>query len=554
MKGRIRVHFSKMLARHERLTARTLSLQCMNPGSPECGAFVEPDLNVDTRTCAFHLAHLAEAYLIPESRYYHQPEIRQALERGFCWLLSHRRPEGCLDLTSCNFDSAPDTAFSVNEVIRAWWLLEKDGPDQSPWLALLMRQLIEGCCEGVMKGGFHTPNHRWAIAACLKHATHICSRPDFSERADVYLGEGLDIDREGEFAERSGGIYNLVNDEQMIRLYLATGDRLYLEAARSNLLMMLNYFDPDGSVFTQNSTRQDQGKKVYPEGYFGLFLLVGWLLQDENLAAYSEFCWEASVSRGRVPSFLAWFVLYPELETYGTRVAWQDEKITRVRRLFPASRIGRCRRGEWSCTVMAGKPDFLYFQHGDNTVSLTVYQNVCAQRNFIPDVIEETPQGFRLTAKAESWYYLPFQQGQTETSDWWAMDNAHKREKQIRDVLTTSVDVIIRENGVDLILKNEGLSHVPVRLEWRFSADCILRSEHFMIQGVPGGCMTVCDGHIQAEKGENSVISLGPAFARHNVQNRMGGAFPLSREQFTVFWTDYSPCERRITLGSTPLF
>ena len=101
------------------------------------------------------------------------------------------------------------------------------------------------------------------IITVLSAAALLTGRQDFSDRADIYLREGLDISRDGEFAERSTGTYNGVNDDQMIRLYLATGDRLYLEAARSNLEMMLSYFDPDGSVFTFNSTRQDYGQKVW---------------------------------------------------------------------------------------------------------------------------------------------------------------------------------------------------------------------------------------------------------------------------------------------------
>ena len=146
--------------------------------------------------------------------------------------------------------------------------------------------LIETACEGICAGGFHTPNHRWAICAFLKHAAKITGREEFSRRADEYLNEGLDINEDGEFAERSAGNYNQVNDDQMIRLYMATGDRHFLEAAEANLRMMLKYIDPDDSVFTNNSTRQDYGRKVYLNTYYMLFKLVGYFLGKKDLAAY----------------------------------------------------------------------------------------------------------------------------------------------------------------------------------------------------------------------------------------------------------------------------
>ena len=548
------MYFEKMMEQHERKTEHVLSMQGRGLGPADQGAFAEEDFRIDTRWCGFHLAHLAEAFLIPGGRYYHHPEVRQALERGLAWLTAHRRPGGCLDLTSCNFDSAPDTAFAINQVITAWYLLEKDAGEASSWLRDPMRELIEGCCEGVMNGGFHTPNHRWAISACLKHAASICGREDFSRRADSYLGEGLDIDREGEFAERSGGIYNLVNDDQMIRLFLATGDRTYLEAAASNLRMMLSYIDPDGSVFTHHSTRQDNGQKVYPDGYCFLFLMTGYLLEDEALASWGAWCWETAAAHGRLPAFLGWLALVPELEAYGQRRACDLRQAEQVNRLFPLSGIGRYRRGDWSCTVMTGRPNFLYFQHGENTVCLSVYQNVCAERNFIPETLEKTENGFRLTGSADSWYYLPYEGEGPGTSDWWAMDNAHTRKKQIRDRLLTSVEVAFREDGAEIRFRSEGLSGVPVRLEWGFAAGSRLRNEHFLLQAEAGGCMTVCGGNLQAEPGDHGVITLGPAFGRHDVRNRMGGAYPLSRDRFTVFFTDFSPFERSMVLGTVPRF
>ena len=547
-------HFDDLLMHYDSETGRLLSVQCREPDCDVCGAFVLSGYHSDTRSSGFALAHLAVSYLIPQSRYCHDAKVRQALEAAFSYLFSHQRPGGCLDLSGCNFASAPDTAFTINEVISVWYLLEKYGTAGTGWLAPLLRRLIESCCEGIMNGGFHTPNHRWAISACLKHGAKICGRTDFSEKADVYLGEGLDINEDGEFAERSAGNYNQVNDDQMIRLYLATEDKQYLLAARSNLLMMLSYIDPDGSVFTNNSTRQDYGKKVYLDSYYMLFLLTGYLLGDPDLAAYSEYCWQTSVSRGCVPRGLGWLALYPDLEDYGKKVKPDLNPVENVNRLFPQSSIARYRKGDFSCTVMSGRPNFLYFQHGENTVYLVLYGNVCEKRNFCPTGIEKTDQGFRVSAEMDSWYYLPFDGNGPATSDWWAMDNQNTREKLISDRLIVTADVIFKEDGADLRIRTEGLTGVPVRLEWGVLPGSRIRSESFLLDAAPGGSMTVCGGTVQLTSGSGDILTLGPAFARHNVLNRMGGAYPLSSEHFTLFFTDYSPFEQMIHIGTSPVF
>src|SRR5690606_2938657 len=96
----------------------------------------------------------------------------------------------------------------------------------------------------------------------------------FRERAYKYLNEGIDCNEYGEYAERSSGNYNHVNNEQMIILAKETGDPSYLEYVRRNLDMMINYFEPDGTIFTGNSTRQDRGKKVYPDIYYNQYLYM----------------------------------------------------------------------------------------------------------------------------------------------------------------------------------------------------------------------------------------------------------------------------------------
>lgn len=547
-------HFEEMLAHYDHETERLLSIQCRAPEKDISGAFILFGAHCDTRSSGFCLAHMVISYLIPQSRFYHDPQVKAAAEAVFAYLFSHQRPGGCLDLSGCNFASAPDTAFTINEVISAWYLMEKYGSADTEWLKNPLRRLIESCCEGVMNGGFHTPNHRWAIAACLKHGAKICGRTDFSQKADVYLGEGLDINEDGEFAERSAGNYNQVNDDQMLRLFLATGDQTYLQAAKSNLLMMLSYIDPDGSVFTNNSTRQDYGKKVYLDSYYLLFLLTGYLLGDEDLAAYSEYCYQTAARHGCVPRGLPWLALYPDLEAFGKKKAPCLSAIENVNRLFAGSNIARYRKADFSCTVMAGRPNFLYFQHGENTLYLVMYGNVCEKRNFCPTSIEKTDAGFRVGAVMDSWYYLPFQGNGPATSDWWQMDNGNTREKLISDKLTVTADVAFTEDGAEVRLKTEGLSGVPVRLEFGVLPGNEVRSESFLLEAAAGSSMTVRQGTVQLTKGMNDTLTIGPAFARHNVQNRMGGAYPLSAEHFTLFFTDYSPFERVIRIGTKPVF
>lgn len=61
------------------------------------------------------------------------------------------------------------------------------------------------------------------------------------------LKEGNDCNEDGEYAERSAGNYNRINNDAMIMLAVATGDESYYAPVLRNLEMMLTYIDPDDS-------------------------------------------------------------------------------------------------------------------------------------------------------------------------------------------------------------------------------------------------------------------------------------------------------------------
>ena len=155
------------------------------------------------------------------------------------------------------------------------------GDDSDELLKEKILNIIKNSAFGLVKGGFHTPNHRWAISACLMSAYTITHIEEFKICADKYLNEGLDVNDDGEYAERSSGIYNIVNNEQMIIIAEETGNNLYLKCVEKNLELMLSYFEPDGSVFTNNSTRQDNDKKMYPVEYYFQYLYIAYYNKND---------------------------------------------------------------------------------------------------------------------------------------------------------------------------------------------------------------------------------------------------------------------------------
>ena len=547
----MRGHAAQLLAQLDAHIERLMARQVLEESSADYGGFMEDDLHVESRQCGFDLSALACGYVTKDSAHYLSERVKAALTAALAYLRAHQRPGGCVDLLSCNVASAPDTAFMINAVLNAWWLLERCEDARAAWLRPALLRLIDSAASGIAAGGFHTPNHRWAIAACLLHCAKITGRRELEARARAYLREGLDINEDGEFAERSAGNYNQVNDEQMLRLYMATGDRTFLHAAEKNLEMMYCYIDPDGSVFTTNSTRQDMGKKIYLDTYYPLYLMAGYFLGREDFGAMAEWIYQDCRRRGTWPDGVEWLLLLPQMDGFGAQKPFEPPFL-RYDRLFEHSDIARVRRGGFSLTLMRGKPNFLYFQSGALPLYMAIYQNLCDQRNFVPETLQRTERGFRLSGRAPVWYYQPFDQ-KPQTSDWWRMDNA-ARERLTAEGLHTFVEAEMTEEGVRLHIRTQGVDRLPVRVEIGLLPGGRIRTQHFTQLMRAGEQVTILDGDIEITGPRGDALAIGPAFGSHDIRARMGGAYPLSDACYTVLLTGYTPVDRTIFIRARRIF
>lgn len=547
----MRGHAAQLLAQLDGRIERLMARQVLEECSGDYGGFMEDDLHVESRQCGFDLSALACGYVTKDSAHYLSERVKAALTAALAYLRAHQRPGGCVDLLSCNVASAPDTAFMINAVLNAWWLLERCEDARAAWLRPALLRLIDSAASGIAAGGFHTPNHRWAIAACLLHCAKITGRRELEARARAYLREGLDINEDGEFAERSAGNYNQVNDEQMLRLYMATGDRTFLHAAEKNLEMMYCYIDPDGSVFTNNSTRQDMGKKIYLDTYYPLYLMAGYFLGREDFGAMAEWIYQDCRRRGTWPDGVEWLLLLPQMDGFGAQTPFEPPFL-RYDRLFEHSDIARVRRGDFSLTLMRGKPNFLYFQSGALPLYMAIYQNLCDQRNFVPETLQRTERGFRLSGRAPVWYYQPFDQ-KPQTSDWWRMDNA-ARERLTAEGLHTLVEAELTEEGVRLHIRTQGVDRLPVRVEIGLLPGGRIRTQHFTQLMRAGEQVTILDGDIEITGPRGDALAIGPAFGSHDIRARMGGAYPLSDACYTVLLTGYTPVDRTIFIRARRIF
>ena len=227
-------------------------------------------------------------------------------------MMRAQRPSGLLDLLSVNYDSSPDTGFTVQQLCTVIELGRMQAQDDAVWVALLgkIEQFIRRAVPGMMDGGFHTPNHRWVIAAALSQAARLFPDLDVRRTVDAYLAEEVDIDAEGFFIERSVGVYDAVNDRSLLLIAENYGWPAALDAVERNLTLDLRLLHADGTAETGLSRRQDYGTREVALGLAPCYLMFHGMRPNPLFSRAAQWLWDAAPTP---PGHLEW-LLYPLAE------------------------------------------------------------------------------------------------------------------------------------------------------------------------------------------------------------------------------------------------
>lgn len=533
------------LIRDEELRAQHFILnQITDVNSAQYGGFVEDEMHwAQPKLTIYQLTTLFSLYNTPESCYFHDPKALKRVLIGLDYAERYQRPDGTFDYLDCNFCSAPDTAFCIKRLLPSYRYLQKHhDTKENQEVYEKMGAIIYKSADGIAAGGFHTPNHRWVIASVLMTCGNIFSEEKYKAKAQQYLNEGIDCNEYGEYAERSSGNYNRINDDAMILLYEETGDEKFLNYAQRNLRMMLSYFEPDGSIFTKNSTRYDSWCKFYPDHYYFDYLYVSYLKHEPTFAATANQIMSDAIRRGeKTPDCLHLFMSHPQLMDYKPEGCGFPEQ---YRFINPDSGIARVRNKKFSYTILSANPYFLYFQVGALSVSVRLGVIYFDKRTFQPERLEMQKDGScKLEQNAKGWFYMPFKE-KPQSSDWWQMDNKNREIAPGPD-LKMAITIQEKKDGVMLHLHSEGCDRVPYKLEIGMEAGCFVKTDGFLCESVKGSQMVVRSGEVEITKGLDS-MKIGPAFGSHYYIGGKDGSIDTSSEQFYLYFTGFTKVDKEI--------
>lgn len=545
-------HYQKMVLDTQDRVMKSLQIQVMNENSPRYGGFMEESGIVQAKFSIYRLASMTAAYCNEDTEYYHNENVLGRILLGLDYIKRIQHENGLFDYVTCNFFSAPDTAFCVKKLLPVYQFLRKKAEAgnlvQGEKVILQKVEIIvRKGAEGLLEGGFHTPNHRWVIASVLMTCGKLFFCREMEDAAYEYLREGIDCSEDGEFSERSAGNYNRINNDAMIMLSMATGDDSYEQYAVRNLRMMLTYWEPDDSIFTANSIRFDKDRLIYPKDYYMEFLEMGVKYHIPEFLQMCNTIFEI-VDRKNItsPDFLIWLMLNPQyrsLEVEGTYVRPD------FCRFYEKSQIVRGQQGRFTYTVLGGKSNFFYLHNGTMKLEMKVAGSFCEHRAFRSEQMERLSDGkYHLSQTMRGWYYLPFAE-EPETSDWWEMDNESRNKKYGPDM---QVDVWVQEveNGVDIRVKTSGVEGAPWRIELAFSGVNFLTNDSVDMPLTGSEVLVIKQGYVKVTNGQDA-LTVGPCFGEHRFTEGKEDSEAKTPGAATLYLTNYTSFDHTVEIRNS---
>ena len=514
---------------------------------------------IEAKPTIYMMATALALYLNSRSRYYKSEKLMEALQLAADGVARVQRKSGYIDYPCCNFFSAPDTSFCYKRLNDGYRLMKKyqDVADttilQKKYLAIMRM-----AAEAIRDGGFHTPNHRWGICAALMQAAKLFAddtefAKSLMDRTVLYLQEGIDGNSEGEYAERSTGNYNAVVNNAMMAMYQCSKDVKYLAYVERNLNMMMYYIEPNDMVFTQNSTRQDQGKEIFMDKYLYQYLYLlaydgtdGFIkLTPEEHARFDGAAHQiikGCAETGRqAPNCLHLLMIYDKTLDYTFE---NCGFLKTYHKLFKEAGVLRVKKENYSYTVMKNRSAFLYFNVNGLEAFLKIGESYCEIRNFVPDEMDVQEGKTVLSHTARGWYYLPWKEKQN-TSDWWQMDHK-KRDLMITSDLHTQVVITELADGLEISVDTDGLERLPLRMELCVPSQTTLENDHFCMETVAGKSMVLSDDYVTMTKGLTS-IEFGPGACEYHFKGHYSGE-EVNTDGYTIYCNTYTPTKRVYTL------
>lgn len=513
--------------RNDALVESLLKRQNTDPKSRWLGAYADANGLYSAGSASHVLETFTASFVHPASHYYGNQTLMERMSLAAAFLERTQSPEGFISLLSTNFNSPPDTGFVVHQVGTAGAVARLYGQDQ---IVRLVQPFLQKAGNGLAVGGIHTPNHRWVVSSALAQIHDLFPDRRYLNRIDQWLAEGIDIDSDGQFTERSMLTYNVVCNRAFIVLAAKLKRPELLDPVRKNLHAMLYLLHADGELVTEISRRQDVNTRGDAGRYWFALRYMAIADGDGQFAALAKSLTPANAT-------LAAMLEYPQLSRPLPSTAPLPDNYEKT---FPGLGIVRVRRQATSATViLTGNSRFFSLRHGDAVINSVRFATAFfGKGQFIPSHSGRQMAHFNLAQSITAPYYQPLDRP-VDSHDWIAVRLQRKQSPVCK--LDQKATIAETNRGFRLQIQALGTPDVPLAVEINFReggivTDCVKSSTE------PDSWVLV-KGQGTYTSGKNR-IRFGPGMGEHMYTQIRGADPKLSGP--SVYLTGYTPFDHTI--------
>ncbi len=511
-----------LIQRHDEAIDRYLKIQVTDPahrfrgGIPDAYGLHAPGTGIGLWEV------FTAGFITSKSRHYRNRELIDRMKLAADFVDRSTSPEGNIYLPTTNFNSPPDSAFAARSAANTVLIARQA---KVPEILAIVEPRLLRLANAITTGGIHTPNHRWVVCAALAQVNELMPDSKWMRRIDQWLAEGIDLDEEGQWTERSTGGYNAITDIA----FVVMADKLkrpdLLEPARKNLETMLYMRHADGEVETSFSTRQDQNTRVTMGNYWFPVQYLAVKAGDRRFGQLARELFPKNAS-------LSTLIAYPELNR--TDIPGDPLPDDFVKE-FPNNRLVRIRRKRASISInTAGRDRFLNIRYGDAVIEAIRFSTAFfGKAQFVPDSASRTQNGWTLTQNLEAPYYQPFTPTRKIGPDDWDKTQKQRPRTQICH-LRQSATITEIQNGLRAEIVAEGTDNVPLTIE-------IKLRDNVRAEGVAGELFEAREARLIA--GSDSIRITGGGCDHKYLDVR--GARPRLGSP-ALFITGYTPFRRTL--------
>ncbi len=473
---------------------------------------------------------MGSAYICPQSKYFKSKQVLERMKLTMETVVRELTPEGNMWLPTTNFNSPPDTAFGVFTAGTTASNAKRYG---APEVFEIMRPFLENAKRALLVGGVHTPNHRWMMCGALAAIHHVMPDEALVRRANQWIAEGIDQDADGQYTERSFGMYNTVTDRGLIMCAIKMNKPELFEPVRKNLDAMQYLMHADFEVITEISRRQDAFQRVTMAGYW---MPLAYLAVHDKNGKY------ARVANAMLKS--AWslgtMLEFPELINLGVTEEALPENYERK---FPAIGVMRIRRGDVSATILEDNPLFFAIRKGAAVINgVRIASAFFGKGQLSGKTLKKVDGGYLLEQELEGPYFQPFTPAQKITVENY---DSTRHERKQSEVCKFKQSVLITETakGFQLRIRASGTNDVPVSMEINFREGGVLKGPDAL---KTADSFLLASGYATYQMG-NDVLRIGPGSAPHKYVEPRGSQKKLSGP--SMYITGTSPMDQTVEIN-----